>query len=461
MTGLQELLYMPEETAPLEEEIRRVLGANRFGREEIEEAVQFFHDVMRHGTQPQVALKNVYMKFGVSPVSPQKKTISEIRGEERSIDIVVRVIRVFEKEIVMNGEKKVVLTGTLGDGTGSIRFTAWEKGGIPDGLKNGDVIRVTKAYSKVWRDRPELHIGRYSSVSKGSDSDLPKEILVSVEVLKIADILSSRRTATLVARVLQVETDEVEARTSDGGTAKKRVTSGILADQTGKLKFSYWRPTVELLQGDLVKLSGGYLAAWRGIPRLTLDEKDRVEKVELDFPGIEELGKARGTCLENVFSEGGAIDINVRGIAVDIKENSGLIFRCPECKRVVLKGECKVHQKVEPVPDLRVKGIIDDATGSCVFVLNKALTESILGMNLEECRREVEKGSDPSSIYARVERSVLGRPFDVRGDVTRDQFGYMLIATDVNPVSIDAALEARRMTDEWRNEDDGGERNGG
>jgi hypothetical protein len=96
-----------------------------------------------------------------------------------------------------------------------------------------------------------------------------------------------------------------------------------------------------------------------------------------------------------------------------------------------------------------------------VFVLNKALTESVLGMSLDECKREVEKGSDQSAIYVRAERSVLGRPFDVRGDVTRDQFGYMLIATGVKSVSIDAALEARRMTDEWRNEDEGGGQNGG
>jgi replication factor A1 len=213
---------------------------------------------------------------------------------------------------------------------------------------------------------------------------------------------------------------------------------------------------VEISQGELLRISGGYLTSWRGMPRLTLDEKDRIEKADLpEFPREGELASARSTTLESVFSEGGAIDVNIRGIAVDIKENSGLVLRCPECKRVVQKGECRIHNVVEPVPDLRVKGIIDDATGSCVFVLNRHLTESMLGASMEDCQKALAEGKEGAGIYSRVEGSVLGRPFDVRGDVTRDQYGFMLIATDIKPVSIDAAHEARLMAERWASEGDG------
>jgi replication factor A1 len=445
---------MTEETAPLEEKIRRVLAANGFGKEEIDEAIRFFHDVVKHGTQPEVAMKNVYTKYGVSPVSPQKKMISEIRGDEKSIDLTAKIVRISKKDVAVNGQTKAVFTGILSDGSGSIRFTAWEEDGIPEGLKPGDIIRINKAYCKSWQGRPEIHLGRYSTITPGKEEDVA-EGKKGEESLKIQDILSQRRTSTLIARVLEAERGDVEFTRGEGKMEKKDVISGVLVDTTGKLRFSYWNPSTTLERGDLVRISGGYLASWRGIPRLTLDEKDHIEKIEMDFPGLDALDQPRSTTLGVIFSEGGGLDVSIRGLIVELKENSGLIYRCTECRRVVNGpgGRCVTHPEGKVGSDLRVKGIIDDSTGSCIFVLGRALTEQILGMKIEECEKEVEKTRDPLSIFLKLERVMLGRPYEIRGEVLRDQFGYMLIARGITPIKIDAVSEARRLKDEWEREE--------
>lgn len=449
---------MMESAAPLEQELRRVLKEKGSEPAEIEDAVKEFYSMIRYGTQPAIALKNAYTKYGVSGVSPQKRTIAEIRGEERSIEVVGRIYRIFEKTIERDGEPHTIFAGTLGDGTGSIRFTVWEPERFPEGTGTGDIIRIVNGYVRTWRDRPDIHVGKYAHVHRADESDLPEPSSADGVTMRISEMLEKGTTSVLVARVLSVGSSEVVKKGGNGlpEGEKVRILSGILADPTGKIRFTYWRPAVDIEQGSVIRVSGGYITSWRGIPRLTLDERDRIEAVdEPGFPGVEDLSASRTVTLERVFSEGGGLDVLIRGFVVDIRENSGYILRCPTCSRLVQMGTCRIHGKVEARPDLRVKGVIDDATDTCMFILGRDLTSSLLGMDIEECRAEIARMNDPLCIVSLLEERLLGRPFDISGNITRDDFGYMLIASDIQPVSLDAAVEAERIIEAWRSGGEG------
>jgi len=56
---------------------------------------------------------------------------------------------------------------------------------------------------------------------------------------------------------------------------------------------------------------------------------------------------------------------------VDVQSGSGLIKRCPECNRALVKGACGEHGKVEGVYDLRIKAVLDDGEKVQDILMNR------------------------------------------------------------------------------------------
>ena len=86
----------------------------------------------------------------------------------------------------------------------------------------------------------------------------------------------------------------------------------------------------------------------------------------------------------------GALDVSVEGTVIEIRPGSGVIIRCSDCNRALQNEECSIHGKVSGKSDLRLKLVIDDGTGSINSVLNKELTEKLIGKSLEQCKNMSE-----------------------------------------------------------------------
>jgi replication factor A1 len=149
--------------------------------------------------------------------------------------------------------------------------------------------------------------------------------------------------------------------------------------------------------------------------------------------------------IEDVERVGGATDALIIGTIVDIKEGSGLIRRCPQCKRVVQKGACRLHGKVDGFPDLRVKAVLDDGNASLTAVMNRPVTESLIGMNLEECVRQAKEAMNTEVIREIVEEKLLARPLELRGNVLSDEYGLMMIVVDASSVRMDVQAKAAEI----------------
>ena len=120
-------------------------------------------------------------------------------------------------------------------------------------------------------------------------------------------------------------------------------------------------------------------------------------------------------------------------------------MRCPECKRALQKGTCKVHGRIEGFPDLRIKAIIDDGSGSVSAVLGRELTERLTGFTLEECMEKAQKSMSFDSIKDAMDDVLAFKIVDAVGNVTADAYGLSMIVKEADLKTPDVREEVERL----------------
>ena len=145
---------------------------------------------------------------------------------------------------------------------------------------------------------------------------------------------------------------------------------------------------------------------------------------------MDELMRTSITPIADIASRGGAADVSIRGTIIEVRDGSGLIMRCPECKRALQKGTCKVHGRVEGFPDLRIKAVIDDGSGSVSAVIGRELTEKLTGLTLDECMEKARQAMTFDSIKDTMGDLLTFKIVDVAGNVTADSYGLSMIVRE-------------------------------
>ena len=428
-----------EQLAPHIDEIARVLGEDKVNREEL--ARELLEYVNTYRLPLAMAKRKLVEKMGGDANLVQRtavKSLDVLLPGERSVDFAARVVFVQEKEITSSGAKKKIKSGILGDHTKTIPFTAWNHSAFP--FEKGETVVVRNAYTKQFRDEVEVHIGDRATVTKAEDSLVPPfDRKAHSKPFALKDMKDGLSNVEVTFRILSVEDREVDVK-----GVKKHVFSGIAADETGRCQFSCWTD-VGLREGDVVKVRGAYVKSWRGVPRITFDERSAIEKLaSTALPPVEELAKPVPTSVLDLEKRGGGSDVLVRGFVVDVREGSGLIFRCPECRRAIQKGACSVHGKVKGEADLRIKAVLDDGTGGLSFVADRTITEKVLGKTLDACVETTRETMDSEWVRLELKDALFARPFELSGNVLADDFGLQLIAKALSPMAVDAKKEVER-----------------
>ena len=371
-----------------------------------------------------------------------ERTLADVQATDKNIDLKVKVLSINPKTVTVQGTEKEIYYGLFAD-TSMVRpFTAWNDFQI----NKNDIIQVKSAYVKDWRGELQINLGNTSSVETIDDASLAALDSSSIPTslpsteYKVEDLNSGLSNITMIGRILSVDQRTV---TVDG--QNKDIYTGTIADDTGKLAYTAWS-NFDLKPGEVIKVTGAYIRSWRGVPKLNFDDRMELERLDDDvLPSIDELDLDKNISIITILEKGGGMDISAEGTILDIKEGSGLIWRCPECKRVLRNNECMVHGAQEGVPDLRVKCVIDDGSGAIIAVLNADLTSKLLGKTVEECIREAkDKGPDyPKSIMDELDKILLLTPLHVKGTVTTDDYGAMMICTDVEQIVISEGIHAQ------------------
>jgi replication factor A1 len=370
------------------------------------------------------------------------RTISELNKSETNINLLCKIIFIGEKEVNVDGQPKRITYGILGDATGTVSFTAWHE----FGFDKDQVVRIYNAYIRTWRDKVQVNLGDRTHVRLVPAETLPDVKMTGVSELiecQVKDFRSDMRNIKITLRILDISEHEITVK---GEPVK--LHRGLGSDETGICRFAAWSE-FDLNIGDVVTITNAYLRSWRGVPELQLNGNTSIERLSDEIlPSLEILSKARIVPIRDLKRSGGAVGIALEGIVLDIRSNSGLIKRCPDCRRVLQDDACMVHGKVNGEFDLRVKCILDDGSGSVNVVLNKEITERILGLDLEGCISKVKEHLRFDIIYEDLIKKLVARPIRISGTVVSDDYGLMMIGTNAEIISPKIKTEAVSLLNE-------------
>ena len=414
------------------EELASTLGVDK------QEVYSDLQNLLEYSVPIDEAKQSLRRKYGdgseTGGGTPTTKEITEITADDGSVTVTGVVLSSGRRSIRYQGSDHEIVEGVLADESGTIDFTAWED----FGLSPGDTIEAGNAGVREWDGEPQLNLGDRTSLSFLEESlEVPYDIGGE-------STLASLRTGDR-ARTIDVQVLECERRTIDGRDGETEILSGVLGDETGRLPFTNWDPQPAIEEGASLRLENVYVREFRGVPEVNVSEYSTVTPLETP---IDVTADAPRLSVGDAVASGGVYDVELVGTVLEVRDGSGLIQRCPECARIVQKGQCRTHGQVDGEDDLRVKAILDDGTGALTAVLDDELTAQVYGGTLEDALEQAREAMDQSVVSDTISEQLVGREYVARGHLSVDEYGANLNVLEFAPLVDDPADRARTILTE-------------
>jgi ssDNA-binding replication factor A large subunit len=371
---------------------------------------------------------------------PAEVRLRDLRASDVPVSIVARVVTAERREIVRksDGGRRPVLSGLLSDGTASVRFTWWDPPSDP--IERGEVLRAVNVQVREFQGRVELNFNWKSRVAPAGDAELPVVRPEDLPLRSLSELRAGDDGFRVVARIVRVSPKTVSV-----GEERRLLHEGVVADSTGAVAFTAWSD-FGLKPGEAIDVSGGYARGFRGRPQLVLDEGSTVRRVPGEgLPSAEAIGRGALRRISDIETSGGGELLELHGVVVALLPPSGLVYRCPECRRSVRQGLCRVHGAVSAEPDLRARLVVDDGTGVLTVNAGRAETEGLWGRTLDDCLTELRANPDPSLLEEHLFEAVFGRRVLVRGRGSADDFGVTIYPDAIEVERPDPAARARAL----------------
>ena len=436
-------MYDEKRLASHLEDVKRALKESNSVFDEQEMKQEFEKYLYTYQIPLQEAKRSIVRKYKGDPDKLSfgvDKALSDLRINEPGVNILCRMITVNPKTVEFDGKRKEIYYGILGDNVTTLPYSSWSD----FKLKKGDVLHITNVSVKEWNGKPQINIHSSSVITRRETTELPQpSFSIEGHKLEVKDLQDKIGNISIVFRVLSIE-EKVISKNEE----RKTVQSGIAADHTGQVRFSYWSEQ-PLRAGEVLRVGGAYTKDYNGIPQLVFDDRSSIERLPDETqPTAEELNRPVNYSIWNLFKRGGGVNVSVKGVVLDVKAGSGLIFRCPACARALKKGACMLHGPQEGVADLRVKGVLDDGTSACSVIMGKDITEGILKMSLDEALGLARSKMNFEVVRDRLLEMLIARSVTVSGDAFFDEFGLHLNAKEMRFWSSDLNTKAQALLDE-------------
>jgi len=406
----------------IEDAIEEILSIVNVEREKVEEDLKRF---VEYGVPLSQAKDAILHKYG--KLSRERK-IKDIRANERGINTVGKITFIDEKEVEVRGEKRKIFHGLIGDETAIIPFTAWKDFNI----KVGDVLRIKNASSNEWEGNPRLSFSEWTEITKlDYDIELIKR---APKKYNLIDLKAGLSNVEVRGKIVEIEEREVNI-----ADEVRKIFSGTIEDETARIRFTSWKD-FSLEKGAVYRIKGAYIRSWRGAPQLIFDENSDVERLD------EVVVRERKVIpIYKVVEAGGGIDLLIEGTILELRKDSGIIFRCPKCNRRIKEGVCEEDGNVDGLPDLRIRALIDDGTGAVDVIFNREISEKILNKKMDDYIEMAKEAMDYDIIVEDIEDKLIARPIRVYGDSIQSDFIVTIFARDAETVAIDAEREANEL----------------
>ncbi|HPT20262.1 MAG TPA: replication protein A, partial [Methanothrix sp.] len=294
---------------------------------------------------------NYFLKEnGITPqarAGSDKVKISDIKDVGRWVDVEVKVLDLWEP-----ASPTISQTGLVGDSTGSVKFVKWSKSDLPN-MEAGKSYLLKNVITDEYQGRFSLKLNRTSQIELLQSEVEAKPASRAAQEMKVVEINEPGLWVDL-----RVKVASLWESTSDAISQ-----SGLVGDETGTIRFVKWT------KADLPDMESGKSYLLRNV-------------VTDEFSGRFSVKMNRTSQIEPLDTdiEIGSVAAEFSGALVDVQKGSGLIKRCPSCKRSLAKGVCSEHGKVDGTYDLRIKAVLDDGRRVQDVLLNREMTERLVGL---------------------------------------------------------------------------------
>ncbi len=374
------------------------------------------------------------------PVSLQKA--GQVEG---TVTVIGRVMSVRNDVITRKDGSGTmdIVKGRLADDSGSLSFVSWE----PFTHEPGTLVKVERAQVRRFRDNPEMNIGRYTKVEVFHDAGFAE--MDSLKDSTRVDISSLRDGAREIDII--VEMVDWTERVAKVNGEDRTLWSGELVDPTGRCRMTSWNelPIDASALPLCLSLSRVRVRTWQGIPDITVDDASQVEILaETPWESIDPSDHIVEVSFSELVSGTSRVGVKTEATVVAVREDSGVIIRCSECRRLMRDGSCIEHGNIEGSNDFRIRMVIDDGVSTASLSLDSGASENLIGERFKELEND-QSEDGKSSFVADLRNSFLGRRLSVEGRSFIDEQGIMFVANKVEVVEIDAALAATEVRARW------------
>lgn len=215
----------------------------------------------------------------------------------------------------------------------------------------------------------------------------------AADVIGIGSIpVEDNRWVSLRAKVVQLWESRSEAVAQ----------TGLIGDQTGTTKFTIFEKSRESLptleEGKSYALDNVVTSVFNGQVGVKCNKNTTITPLSEDI----EVSRKTET---------------MTGIITSLSSGSGLIKRCPECQRALVKGQCGEHGRVDGIYDLRIKAVFSPlgTSTSIDLIMNREVTEALTGVSLERAKEMATDALDQSVVLDEFRRNFTGRYYRVTG----------------------------------------------
>ena len=385
------------------------------------------------------------LREGSAPVIAPEEPVSieAVHDMQGMVSVVARVLSA-KPDVIhrRDGTGSIdIVRGRLADQSGSIGFTCW--GPFEHG--EGQLVRIEGASIRRFRETPEINIGDRTKVEVYIDNAFPDaESLESVSQATISGLRDGMREVHVT---VQVESLTQRTFQDDEGNDRS-LWSGEVIDPTGRCRMTVWCDA-GIDSGSFLSLSGVRVRAWQGTPDLTVDREDQIEVLsDAPWDEIDPETHVFDLSLSDLESGGSRSGIRTSGTIDLVRDDSGIVRRCVECRRVLRDGSCHEHGHVEGNEDLRLRMVIDDGLSTASVVLGREPSERHLGESFDEVKARIDDGG-PIAFHEALVADLFGTSVDIRGRAIVDDRGVMLLADRIERKEMDGEARAAAVMECW------------
>ena len=347
----------------------------------------------------------------------EKVDIANINSDNQWVTLKAKVVQLWDTQ-----HESISQVGLIGDETGTIKFVKWASADVPE-LVNGRTYEFTNVVTNEYQDKFSVGINKSSSITQ-LDEDIEVIETTSIqesERVDIVDIESDNQWVTVKAKVMQLWDNEHESISQ----------IGLIGDETGTIKFVKWASAgedmPELVDGAVYEFTNVVTNKYQDRYSIGINKSSSVTKLDEDI-------------------EVGTSTVDFSGVMIDIQDGSGLIKRCPECRRALNKGLCVEHGRVEGTYDLRIKAILDDGIHTQEALLNKDTTQSLTGITLERAKEMAAEALDPSVVLDAMREQLVGSYYTVTGPRI-DRYILVESVKEMDAITKNEVAEVLKMAD--------------